>query len=106
MEEDFFGSRETLPTEGVLIARDERVDSNENFFMQTMILEQFKHMSDEMHLLARIKATKLEWGMMAMIVDRVCFFIYLFGLSGLLLATLAMFIVQRVTGGSIENDAA
>ena len=105
MEDDFFGSRESVATEGVRIARHERVLSNENYFMQTMIHEQFKHMSDEMHVRASVIATRLEWGMMAMIVDRVCFFVYLLGLCGLLLATFAMFIVQRITGGSIENDA-
>jgi len=105
MEDDFFRSRESIATEGVRIVRDERVFSNENYFMQNMILEQFKHMSDEMHNRARVKATRLEWGMMAMIVDRVCFFIYLLGICGLLLATFTVFIVQRITGGSIENDA-
>ncbi|KAI0233795.1 Neuronal acetylcholine receptor subunit alpha-2 [Lamellibrachia satsuma] len=55
----------------------ENLESNDNFQVQNMILNQFVHMSDEMYIRAKVKSIRLEWALMAMIIDRVCFYIYL-----------------------------
>ena len=69
----------------------ENLESNDNFQMQNMILNQFVHMSDEMYIRAKVKSIRLEWALMAMIIDRVCFYIYLGTICMLIIATLVTY---------------